>query len=1341
MLPESEKFVTVPISPQELALLAEVDSRLFGFLKLNTPENFKKKALILKGVRHLEQVLISHQQQRNKRTEGADAGSSDREVASRTSAAAAQGAEGVVPGDGVSPSDLKNADAPKKDPERKANLVAGMVAPLLGMKDLDPKTYCKLGHFQLLLEDYAKALSAYQKYYAIKEDHWKDEPFLYGLGLIYFHYSAYQWSIKAFRQVLYIDPGFQRANEIHFRLALMFKAISDYESSLKHFQLAQTDSRLSTFTKAEIRFHIAHVLEVQGKFKQAKEAYEQLLELKDLTRSVRAETLRQLGWMHHTLESLGEKPQRQAYALHCLQKSIEADPSSGQSLYFLGRCFASIGKVHDAFISYRNSVDKAEANADTWCSIGVLYQQQSQPMDALQAYICAVQLDKAHSPAWTNLGVLYENCSQPQDALKCYLNAMQGKGSVSSNLNTRVKFLQGQLSAAPAANVQKPRQLPCIEDAWNIPISQEMASRQNSQQNRSTVGTVAGNVASSQRPNAGGYGATGPQQQQGYGYPAGPASSGYQPGPDSSDQDGNSAKKLKVASGSSRAMTPVGGGPTVAGATQAVGSSPTGGVQPAQQPPPFYLNQQQLQVLGYLQQNQATLNPQQRMVLQQLQQQHRLMQQHKQQLLLQRQQQQQGMVTAGQPTAALAGQPGAASFGQRPYQQQQLQPPYGVAQPPVPPQQQQQQRMTNGYAPPAAFRMMQGTVQGRTSQPSPPVATLSDRDLQMLLSQKEAASLLAEDLLAQFTGDLLDVPKVTTEVTTTPTEAADGASVKGGTADDLKEGLKVGAAAVSERLLALSSASQPRPGAISIALSASQILEGCAEVAKAGGAFPLNLLTDDPSPPRPPDAPSPPPSKDQLLPQTPSVFLENKKQAFSPQLQEFCVAHPIAVIRNMANVLKLDLGLFSTKTLVEANPDHTIEVRTQLMQSPDENWDAERRNMVWRCESHRSHTSIARYAQYQASSFQESLKEEQEKVQGVQRESDSDSNSSLPSRLGGGGGSGSGGSGGKRWKRSAHFKTIKFGTNVDLSDERKWRPQLQELTKLPAFARVVSAGNMLSHVGHTILGMNTVQLYMKVPGSRTPGHQENNNFCSVNINIGPGDCEWFATPEEYWGVVHSLCERNNINYLHGSWWPLMEDMMAARVPVYRFLQRPGDLVWVNAGTVHWVQAVGWCNNIAWNVGPLNASQFRLGLERYEWNKLQSFKSIVPMVHLSWNLARNIKVSEPQLFELIKYCLLRTLRHCQIIVEFVKSLGKEIRWHGRGKNEIAHYCATCEVEVFNILFVKEVDKKHVVHCLDCSRRMSQRLEGFVILEEYSIEDLMEVYDSFALQPATVPSTTT
>ncbi|VEL17607.1 unnamed protein product [Protopolystoma xenopodis] len=107
-------------------------------------------------------------------------------------------------------------------------------------------------------------------------------------------------------------------------------------------------------------------------------------------------------------------------------------------------------------------------------------------------------------------------------------------------------------------------------------------------------------------------------------------------------------------------------------------------------------------------------------------------------------------------------------------------------------------------------------------------------------------------------------------------------------------------------------------------------------------------------------------------------------------------------------------------------------------------------------------------------------------------------------------------------------KLIRFGTNCDLSDERKWLPQLHELTKLPTFVRVVSASNMLSHVGYPLLGMNTVQLYMKVPGSRTPGHQENNNFSAVNINVGPGDCEWFCVPEQYWGAICRLCEKHKV---------------------------------------------------------------------------------------------------------------------------------------------------------------------------------------------------------------------
>uniref|UniRef100_A0A8C7Y755 Uncharacterized protein n=1 Tax=Oryzias sinensis TaxID=183150 RepID=A0A8C7Y755_9TELE len=38
---------------------------------------------------------------------------------------------------------------------------------------VDPGVFCQLGHFNLLLEDYQKALSAYQRYFSLQSDYWK----------------------------------------------------------------------------------------------------------------------------------------------------------------------------------------------------------------------------------------------------------------------------------------------------------------------------------------------------------------------------------------------------------------------------------------------------------------------------------------------------------------------------------------------------------------------------------------------------------------------------------------------------------------------------------------------------------------------------------------------------------------------------------------------------------------------------------------------------------------------------------------------------------------------------------------------------------------------------------------------------------------------------------------------------------------------------------------------------------------------------------------------------------------------------------------------------------------
>ncbi|KAM9312492.1 lysine-specific demethylase 6B [Gastrophryne carolinensis] len=466
--------------------------------------------------------------------------------------------------------------------------------------------------------------------------------------------------------------------------------------------------------------------------------------------------------------------------------------------------------------------------------------------------------------------------------------------------------------------------------------------------------------------------------------------------------------------------------------------------------------------------------------------------------------------------------------------------------------------------------------------------------------------------------------------------------------------------------------------------------------------------------------------REKLNPPTPSIYLESKRDAFSPVLLQFCTdpKNPITVIRGLAGSLRLNLGLFSTKTLVDANGDHSVEVRTQVQQPSDENWDPSFTRQVWHCESSRSHTTIAKYAQYQASSFQESLQEEKDSDDESNEPDSTTGNPPPPST--------------NNEHKTPHI--IKFGTNIDLSDPKRWKPQLQELLKLPSFMRVSSNANMLSHVGHTILGMNTVQLYMKVPGSRTPGHQENNNFCSVNINIGPGDCEWFAVHENYWEKISAFCDKHNLDYLTGSWWPVLEDLYHSDIPVYRFVQRPGDLVWINAGTVHWVQAIGWCNNIAWNVGPLTPYQYQLALERFEWNEVKNVKSIVPMIHVTWNVARTVKITDIDLYRMMKYCLLQSMKRCQIQRDRLIRSGKKLAYQARVKDEPAYYCNECDVEVFNILFVTSESggkNTYLVHCESCARQINNNMNGVVILEQYKMEELMNFYDTFQLTPP--PST--
>lgn len=101
----------------------------------------------------------------------------------------------------------------------------------------------------------------------------------------------------------------------------------------------------------------------------------------------------------------------------------------------------------------------------------------------------------------------------------------------------------------------------------------------------------------------------------------------------------------------------------------------------------------------------------------------------------------------------------------------------------------------------------------------------------------------------------------------------------------------------------------------------------------------------------------------------------------------------------------------------------------------------------WECHSSRSFTTVTKYSLYQAETFQHSLKEEAEKLRtaGAKYAQQIADASSKRRR----------GPNGEEW--AMPMKMIKFGTNVDLSDEQKWKPQLQvasnSLNSILSFSR------------------------------------------------------------------------------------------------------------------------------------------------------------------------------------------------------------------------------------------------------------------------------------------------
>jgi glucose repression mediator protein len=90
---------------------------------------------------------------------------------------------------------------------------------------------CATGHCYLMTESLQKAYDAYQQALVNLRDP-KDPMLWYGIGILYDRYGSYDYAEEAFSQVMQIEPNFEKANEIYFRLGIIYKQQSKYSNSL-----------------------------------------------------------------------------------------------------------------------------------------------------------------------------------------------------------------------------------------------------------------------------------------------------------------------------------------------------------------------------------------------------------------------------------------------------------------------------------------------------------------------------------------------------------------------------------------------------------------------------------------------------------------------------------------------------------------------------------------------------------------------------------------------------------------------------------------------------------------------------------------------------------------------------------------------------------------------------------------------------------------------------------------------------------------------------------------------------------------------------------------------------
>lgn len=197
-----------------------------------------------------------------------------------------------------------------------------------------------------------------------------------------------------------------------------------------------------------------------------------------------------------------------------------------------------------------------------------------------------------------------------------------------------------------------------------------------------------------------------------------------------------------------------------------------------------------------------------------------------------------------------------------------------------------------------------------------------------------------------------------------------------------------------------------------------------------------------------------------------------------------------------------------------------------------------------------------------------------------------------------------------------------FGINLDIGE---WREGNQEFYKLPDWMRFLSKDDIQGCLRNDVLGMTTPQIYLKVPGCWTGGHQENLRLRAVNLNHGPGDVEWYCMEIGESDKLRELIlkERSfDIYQKEHRWYLDLDSCIKYGLKFSKFIQEPGDIVILAPGTLHWVRSYSVTVNSAWNLGYLDYTQIKEIICRWKINREIGFENLIPVKTLIFDIINN-----------------------------------------------------------------------------------------------------------------------